>query len=124
MKRRCAYYIVVIIKYEVLHAKQCGESGYRGLLQVMSSIFRIIFPFKRTDYHQLQGGSPVAGGAGCTVCDQPDGQVALSAPPLELSLEPGDSALLGYNLRVEAEGFDPLVVSGTEILAIPPRSSR
>lgn len=45
-------------------------------------------------------------------------QVLLPAPPVELSLEPGIlQPYSEYNLTVEAEGFDPLVVSGTEVLA-------
>ena len=44
--------------------------------------------------------------------------VSLPAPPVELSLEPGIiQPYSEYNLTVEADGFDPLVVSGTEILA-------
>lgn len=44
--------------------------------------------------------------------------VSLPAPPVELSLEPGIiQPYSEYNLTVEAEGFDPLEVSGTEILA-------
>ena len=44
--------------------------------------------------------------------------VSLPAPPVELSLEPGIiQPYSEYNLTVEAEGFDPVEVSGTEILA-------
>lgn len=45
-------------------------------------------------------------------------QISLPAPPVELSLEPGIiQPYSEYNLMVEADGFDPLMVSGTEILA-------
>lgn len=44
--------------------------------------------------------------------------VSLPAPPVELSLEPGIiQPYSEYDLMVEAEGFDPVAVSGTEILA-------
>lgn len=45
-------------------------------------------------------------------------QVRLPAPPVALSLTPGDvRPYADYNVRIEAEGFDPLEISGTEILA-------
>lgn len=44
--------------------------------------------------------------------------VSLPAPPVELSLEPGIiQPYSEYNLVVEADGFDPIAISGTEILA-------
>ncbi len=44
--------------------------------------------------------------------------LALPAPPVEYSLSPGLSQPYSeYNIRVEAEGYDPLVISGAEILA-------
>ena len=45
-------------------------------------------------------------------------QVQLPAPPVEYSLEPSIiQPYSEYNLMVEAEGFEPLAISGTEILA-------
>ena len=45
-------------------------------------------------------------------------QVRLPAPPVALSLTPGDvRPYADYHVRIEAEGFDPLEISGTEILA-------
>lgn len=45
-------------------------------------------------------------------------QVRLPAPPVNLSLAPGDvRPYADYNVRIEADGFDPLEISGTEILA-------
>lgn len=44
-------------------------------------------------------------------------QVELSAPPLEYSLEPGiNQPYSEYNLEVTAPGYEPLEISGTEIL--------
>lgn len=44
--------------------------------------------------------------------------VALEAPPLEYSLQPSDERPYAeYTIRVVAPGFEPLVISGTEILA-------
>lgn len=44
--------------------------------------------------------------------------ISLPAPPVEYSLEPGIyQPYSEYNLLVEAEGFEPLAISGTEILA-------
>ena len=96
-----------------------AESGYRGLLQVNVVNIQNNFPIQNARITISYKGDPqspveqvVTNSSGQTE------QVALSAPPLELSLEPGDvQPYSEYNLRVEAEGFDPLVVSGTEILA-------
>ena len=96
-----------------------AESGYRGLLQVNVVNIQNNFPIQNARITISYKGDPqspveqvVTNSSGQTE------QVALSAPPLELSLEPGDVPPYSeYNLRVEAEGFDPLVVSGTEILA-------
>ena len=45
--------------------------------------------------------------------------VELSAPPVELSLEPENliQPYSDYNIEVTAEGYDPVLVSGSEILA-------
>ena len=96
-----------------------AETGYRGLLQVNVVNIQNNFPIQNARITISYKGDPqspveqvVTNSSGQTE------QVALSAPPLELSLEPGDvQPYAEYNLRVEAEGFDPLVVSGTEILA-------
>lgn len=96
-----------------------AETGYRGLLQVNVVNIQNNFPIQNAQITISYKGDPqspveqvVTNSSGQTE------QVALSAPPLELSLEPGDvQPYSEYNLRVEAEGFDPLVVSGTEILA-------
>ncbi len=95
------------------------ESGYRGLLQVNVVNIQNNFPIQNARVTISYKGDPQSpveqvqtNSSGQTE------QVSLPAPPLELSLEPGDvQPYSEYNLRVEAEGFDPLVVSGTEILA-------
>lgn len=44
--------------------------------------------------------------------------VSLEAPPIELSLEPEDiRPYAEYTIRITAPGFEPLVISGTEVLA-------
>lgn len=44
--------------------------------------------------------------------------VSLEAPPLELSLRPQDiRPYAEYTIRINAPGFEPLIISGTEILA-------
>lgn len=43
--------------------------------------------------------------------------IELSAPPIEYSMEPGiEQPYSEYNLLVEAEGYEPIDISGTEIL--------
>ena len=45
-------------------------------------------------------------------------QLSLPAPPVEYSLSPGIiQPYSEYDLIIRAEGFDPLAISGTEILA-------
>lgn len=45
--------------------------------------------------------------------------VALDAPPVELSLEPNNEIrpYAEYTVRITAPGYEPVVISGTEILA-------
>lgn len=44
--------------------------------------------------------------------------VSLEAPPIELSLKPEDiRPYAEYTIRITAPGFEPLVISGTEVLA-------
>jgi peptidoglycan hydrolase-like protein with peptidoglycan-binding domain len=44
--------------------------------------------------------------------------ISLAAPPVEYSLAPSDIRPYSeYNLRIEAEGFEPVTVEGTEILS-------
>lgn len=44
-------------------------------------------------------------------------EIALPSPPLEYSMEPGaDQPYSEYNIEVEAPGYEPVMVSGTEIL--------
>lgn len=95
------------------------ESGSRGLLQVNVVNIQNNFPIQNARITITYKGDPQSpveqvqtNSSGQTE------QVALPAPPLEYSLEPGDvQPYSEYNLRIEAEGFDPLEVSGTEILA-------
>ncbi|MDE6201946.1 MAG: carboxypeptidase-like regulatory domain-containing protein, partial [Lachnospiraceae bacterium] len=45
-------------------------------------------------------------------------EIDLPAPPVEYSLEPVEQQPYSeYNIQVEAPGYEPLLVSGTEILA-------
>ena len=44
-------------------------------------------------------------------------EISLPAPPLEYSLEPGsEQPYSEYNIEVNAPGYEPVLVSGTEIL--------
>ena len=44
-------------------------------------------------------------------------EISLPAPPLEYSLEPGsEQPYSEYNIEVNAPGYEPVMVSGTEIL--------
>ena len=44
-------------------------------------------------------------------------QIELASPPIEYSVQPGDAMPYSeYNVQVEAPGYEPVMVSGTEIL--------
>lgn len=80
----------------------------------------------------IETNFPIAG-AKVSVIDQANGRVmeelttdtsgqtdtiSLAAPPIEYSLEPSVIRPYSeYNLRIEAEGFEPVTIDGTEILS-------
>ncbi len=95
-----------------------SETGYRGLLQVNVVNIQNNFPIQNARVTISYKGDPESPLEQITTNSSGQTeQVALPTPPLEYSLQPGDiQPYSEFNLRVEAEGFDPLVVSGTEIL--------
>ena len=95
-----------------------SETGYRGLLQVNVVNIQNNFPIQNARVTISYKGDPQSPVEQITTNSSGQTeQVALPTPPLEYSLQPGDiQPYSEFNLRVEAEGFDPLVVSGTEIL--------
>lgn len=95
------------------------ERTSSGLLQVNVVNIQNNFPIQNARITISYKGEPTSAiGQLETNSSGQTSQVSLPAPPVELSLEPGIiQPYSEYNLTVEADGFDPLVVSGTEILA-------
>lgn len=95
-----------------------SNSSY-GLLQVNAVNIENNFPIKNaliTIYSQDNPQTPLE-----QITTNSSGQtqqIQLPAPPVQLSLSPGkERPYADYRLRIEAEGFDPLEIVGTEILA-------
>ena len=95
-----------------------SETGYRGLLQVNVVNIQNNFPIQNARVTiSYKGDREFPVEQVTTNSSGQTEQVALPAPPLEYSLEPSDDRPYSeFNLLVEAEGFDPLAISGTEIL--------
>ena len=95
-----------------------SETGYRGLLQVNVVNIQNNFPIQNARVTiSYKGDREFPVEQVTTNSSGQTEQVALPAPPLEYSLEPSDVRPYSeFNLLVEAEGFDPLAISGTEIL--------
>ena len=94
------------------------DSSSRGLLQVNVVSITNNFPIPGADVRISYAGEPdrtlqeaITDSSGQTR------QIALEAPPMEYSLEPGEEQPYAeYNLEVTAPGYKPLTILGTEIL--------
>lgn len=95
------------------------ERTSRGLLQINVVNIRNNFPIENAKVTISYKGQPQSAIEQVeTNSSGQTAQVSLPAPNVEYSLEPGIiQPYSEYNLLVEAEGFDPLEISGTEILA-------
>ena len=99
-------------------ADQTPNSSY-GLLQVNVINIENNFPVQnaRITISSSENPRQTVGQLTTNTSGQTE-QVRLPAPPVNLSLAPGDvRPYADYNVRIEADGFDPLEISGTEILA-------
>ncbi len=95
------------------------ERTSRGLLQINVVNIRNNFPIENAKVTISYKGQPQSAIEQVeTNSSGQTAQVSLPAPDVEYSLEPGIiQPYSEYNLLVEAEGFEPLEISGTEILA-------
>ena len=95
-----------------------SNSSY-GLLQVDAVNVENHFPIENariTIYSQDNPQTPFAQVTTDSSGQSP--QVRLPAPPSSLSLAPGDERpYADYRLRIEADGFSPLEIVGTEVLS-------
>lgn len=95
------------------------ERTSRGLLQINVVNIQNNFPIENARVSISYKGQPESTieRVNTNSSGQTD-QVSLPAPAVEYSLEPGIiQPYSEYNLLVEADGFDPLEISGTEILS-------
>ncbi len=96
-----------------------GEATGRGFLQVQVVNIQNNFPIQNARVSISYKGEPERTLEQLTTNSSGQTEnVTLEAPAVEYSLEPGlTQPYSEYNLRIEAEGYDPVAVSGTEILA-------
>lgn len=103
----------------ILHATQNIDSPYEGGLKISVTSSVGMIPIRDAVVKISYKGIPESTIE--TLDTDISGQteeIELPAPPLEYSLEPGsEQPYSEYNLEVSAEGYEPVTVSGTEILA-------
>ncbi len=95
-----------------------GENGYTGKLQInVTSTLGLIPIQDATVTISYKGVPDVTIEKLSTDSSGQTETVDLPAPPLEYSLTPVEQQPYSeYNIQVEAPGYEPIVVSGTEIL--------
>lgn len=102
-----------------LHAAQTINSPYAGGLKISLTSSLGPLPIKGASVTISLTGDPDS--VVETLSTDESGQtdtVELPAPPVEYSLTPTDQQPYSeYNISVEAPGFEPVLVSGTQILA-------
>ncbi|WP_367565924.1 peptidoglycan-binding protein [Lacrimispora sp.] len=105
-----------MIRCKTLAAQQNSSTG---LLQVDVVSAESNFPIQGAEISISYKGEPqsILEQVTTNVSGQTE-NVSLSAPPIDLSLSPGlIQPYSEYSLLVRAQGFEPVVISGTEILA-------
>ena len=94
------------------------ELSSSGLLQVNVVNIQNNFPIRNARVTITYSGEPTAPleELSTNASGQTE-EVSLAAPPLEYSLRPGEGQPYSdYNIMVEAPGFRPVTVEGTEVL--------
>ena len=89
-----------------------------GLLQVNVVNVQNNFPIRNARIRISYSGEPASPLEELTTnASGQTEEVSLAAPPLEFSLRPGEGQpYADYNITVEAPGFKPVTVEGTEVL--------
>lgn len=102
----------------ILRSAQTG-SGYSGKLQINVTSSLGLIPVQDAKVTISYKGVPdVTIEQVSTNSSGQTEEIDLPAPPLEYSLEPVEQMPYSeYNIQVEAPGYEPILVSGTEILA-------
>lgn len=94
------------------------EAAYTGILQVNVVSQENNFPVRDAEVSIAYKGDPESTVEQLTTDSSGQTeQVSLAAPPLDLSLSPGlIQPYSEYTVNIRAQGFEPVVISGTEIL--------
>ena len=95
-----------------------GKLSSSGLLQVHVVNVQNNFPIQNARVTITRSGDPSASPEQLTTnASGQTGEVSLAAPPLEYSLRPDENRpYADYNITVEAPGFRPATIEGTEVL--------
>lgn len=103
----------------IIHAAQQRDSSYSGGLKISVTSSIGLIPIEDATVKISYKGIPNS--IIETLDTDNSGQtetIQLPSPPLEYSLQPGsDQPYSEYNIEVNAPGYEPVTVSGTEILA-------
>ncbi len=103
----------------IIRAAQRVDSSYAGRLKISVTSSIGLIPIQDATVRISYKGIPDS--VIETLDTDNSGQteeIELAAPPLEYSLTPGsDQPYSEYNIEVNAPGYEPVTVSGTEILA-------
>lgn len=103
----------------IIHAAQNIDSPYAGGLKISVTSSLGLIPIRDATVKISYKGMPdsTIETLDTDISGQTE-EIELPTPPLEYSLTPGDvQPYSEYNIEVNAEGYEPVVVSGTEILA-------
>ncbi len=105
--------------FNIIHAAQRVDSPYAGNLKVSVTSTLGLIPIRDATVKISYKGMPdsIIETLDTDISGQTE-EIGLPAPPLEYSLEPGsEQPYSEYNIEVNAPGYEPVTISGTEILA-------
>ncbi len=103
----------------IMHAAQTAGSSYVGGLKISVTSTVGMIPVRDATVRISYKGIPdtTIETLNTDISGQTE-EIDLPAPPLEYSLSPGEEQPYSeYNIEVSAPGYEPVMISGTEILA-------
>lgn len=103
----------------IMHAAQTAGSSYAGGLKISVTSTVGMIPVRDATVRISYKGIPdtTIETLNTDISGQTE-EIDLPAPPLEYSLSPGEEQPYSeYNIEVSAPGYEPVMISGTEILA-------
>lgn len=103
----------------IIHSAQAPESSYRGRLKISVTSTIGLIPVRDATVKISYKGMPdsIIETLDTDISGQTE-EIELPSPPLEYSLTPeSPQPYSEYNIEVNAPGYEPTTVSGTEILS-------